>query len=135
MKKAFVLGGFFVTLLSVALLGGCPPLDDNGFDDDGTGDNGLNDGAGDNGADDNGVENGGGNGSTDDLVAGQTLYDNRCAACHSLGTYDTTGAANLSGKAGQFEATLAPGQVGITLTAQSVRTSPRSPPSTGPPWR
>ncbi len=111
MKKAFVLGGFFVTLLSVALLGGCPPLDDNGFDDDGASDNGADDNGGDNGG-----ENGGGNGSTADLVAGQTLYDNRCATCHSLGTYDTTGAANLSGKAGQFEATLAAGHVGITLT-------------------
>ncbi len=106
-----MLGGFFVNLRSVALLGGCPALDDNGPDHDGAGDNGADD----NGLD-NGGNNGGGNGSTAGLVAAQTLDDNRCAACHSLGTYDITGAANLSSTAGQFEATLAAGHVGNILT-------------------
>jgi len=102
MRKAFVLGGLFVTLLTAALIGGCPPPADNGTDDNGT--------------DDNGIDDGGGNGSTADLEAGRSVYESRCAACHALGTFDTSG-ANLSGKSGSFAAKLAAGHVGITLTA------------------
>lgn len=100
MKKAFVLGGLFVTLLSAALIGGCPPPADNGGDDNVT---------------DTG--NGGGEDTTPDLVAGESVYNSRCSACHALGTFDESGAVNLGGKSGSFAAKLAAGHVGITLTA------------------
>lgn len=59
-----------------------------------------------------------------DAVAGQTVYVERCASCHSLGSFDASGSAgNLHGRAGSIIANLASyssAMRGITLTAQEV---------------
>ncbi len=66
---------------------------------------------------------GGGGGA--DLAAGQAVYTNNCAACHVLGTFDTTGfAPDLAGK-GTLVDTMFPtpgvaGHQNITLSAQDI---------------
>jgi mono/diheme cytochrome c family protein len=54
-------------------------------------------------------------------VTGQTVYDNNCASCHRLGTYDTSGSApNLSRYGSDVSEKYTPGvsgHRGITLTA------------------
>ncbi len=55
-----------------------------------------------------------GTGTTSD---GQTVYDQNCAPCHSLGSYDTSGGIDLAGKGNLVDAKLAAGHNGITLSA------------------
>jgi mono/diheme cytochrome c family protein len=54
---------------------------------------------------------------------GQTVYDGKCAGCHSLGTYDSTGNPDLSGKGsavGSKYAAGVSGHKGITLSATDI---------------
>jgi hypothetical protein len=49
------------------------------------------------------------------VAAGQAVYDNRCAPCHTLGTYDAVGfAPNLSGREGNIATVFpTPGAPGV----------------------
>jgi mono/diheme cytochrome c family protein len=69
---------------------------------------------------------------------GQQIYDQRCASCHSLGTYDTSGSPNLLGKT-TVSSRFSGGQNhnGTTLTAAEIVSvdafvkNPVPPPSSG----
>jgi mono/diheme cytochrome c family protein len=56
--------------------------------------------------------------------AGKAKYDAACAACHSAGTYDASGAfGDIAGKGGRLVTnlgSLSSGMNGITLTAQEI---------------
>lgn len=95
-------------------------LNGNGGDDDNNNDdNGIDNENGDN--DDNGNGAGGGNG---DAAAGQAKYNDACALCHSLGSFDPSGFAgdlkdtgdDLVADLGPLDATMA----GLTLSAQEI---------------
>jgi mono/diheme cytochrome c family protein len=55
-------------------------------------------------------------------TAGQQIYDQKCAGCHSLGTYDTSGSPDLSGKgslvSGKFNG--GANHHGVTLSATDI---------------
>jgi len=70
-------------------------------------------------------------------VSGATVYNNRCASCHRLGTYDTSGSApNLLGDGSRVDSYYTAGRSGhqgITLTAaeiSAVKSFINNPPST-----
>ncbi len=46
---------------------------------------------------------------------GQTVYDSHCASCHFLGSYDTSGTIDLTGKSNLINAKLAAGHKNISL--------------------
>lgn len=49
---------------------------------------------------------------------GQTVYDTRCASCHKLGSYDTSGSfPELGGKGSLITSKLAAGHQGLTLNS------------------
>ena len=61
-----------------------------------------------------------GTGTGGTTVNGQTVYDDNCATCHLLGTYDTVGMGttpDLSGKSNLVDAKLTAGHNNISLTA------------------
>jgi mono/diheme cytochrome c family protein len=63
-------------------------------------------------------------GGTPTASAGEVVYDQRCAGCHSLGGYDTSGSPNLSGNAAGVDAEYpnpgAAGHKGVTLSATQI---------------
>ena len=63
-------------------------------------------------------------GVTGDAASGKTVYDNICAFCHSLGSYDTQGfAGDLKGHETQVVnnmGSINTNMAGITLTDQQV---------------
>ena len=62
--------------------------------------------------------------TTGEATAGQTVYTQRCASCHSLGSFDSSGSAgNLRGRSSQVVTNLGSisfSMTGITLTSQEV---------------
>lgn len=64
-----------------------------------------------------------GTGTGTNTASGQSLYDSKCAICHSLGSYDPSGSPNLSGKGSsmnsKFTASVASHQ-GYVLTANEI---------------
>ncbi|SNB44825.1 hypothetical protein [Geobacter sp. DSM 9736] len=56
------------------------------------------------------------------VQAGKTIYDGRCAGCHKLGSYDTTGSyMDLMGTGNNIEAKFSGSHNGITLAATESR--------------
>lgn len=103
-------------------------LNSNGGDDDNDNDDNGNDNDNENGDnqndnDDNSNDNGGGGGNGD-AAAGQTKYNDACASCHSLGSFDPSGLAgdlkdtgdDLVADLGSLDA----GMSGLTLSAQEI---------------
>jgi len=53
-------------------------------------------------------------------LTGQQIYDQQCAGCHSLGTYDTSGSPNLLGAGSLVAGKFTSSHKGITLTSTDI---------------
>ena len=53
-------------------------------------------------------------------LPGKAIYDNECAGCHRLGTYDASGSPNLSGLSAAVSGMISGGHMGISLTTAEI---------------
>jgi mono/diheme cytochrome c family protein len=55
-------------------------------------------------------------------LTGQQIYDQKCAGCHSLGAYDSSGSPNLAGRGSKVVGKFTGAHLGITLAAADITT-------------